>query len=52
MVACVAVLFFTVNEPKTVKKMEAESRAMGVSEQDDEPQQGLSLIHISCRPAG
>ena len=40
MVACVAVLFFTVNEPKTVKKMEAESRAMGVSEQDDEPQQG------------
>lgn len=33
MLVCVGVLFFTVNEPRTVKQMQAESRAMGIEEE-------------------
>ena len=33
MLVCVGVLFFTVNEPRTVKQMQKESREMGIEEE-------------------
>ena len=33
MLVCVGLLFFTVNEPRAVKQMQAESRAMGIEEE-------------------
>ncbi|MEA4912784.1 MAG: MFS transporter [Oscillospiraceae bacterium] len=35
MAGCVAVLFFTVNEPRTVASMREESRAMGIEEEPE-----------------
>ncbi len=43
MVVCVAVLFFTVNEPRSVEKMREDSRAMGIEEEPEDEAQGGRL---------
>ncbi|MEA5050445.1 MAG: MFS transporter [Oscillospiraceae bacterium] len=40
MVVCVSVLFFTVNEPKAVERMRADSRAMGIEEEPEDAAAG------------
>ncbi len=42
MVVCVTVLFFTVNEPKTVALMREESRSVGIEEEPKENENGES----------